>query len=158
MTEEKKQETTLLEWQAPEFSFVERKAGWYVTGGIILLALVVLLVVWKQWLLLVVVVLLAVVVLQYSLIKPKEITFKITSEGLYAGGKPYKFSDFKSFWISPEGKTLNFIRKKRLALSLILPLPENQTDKVRKILTNYLTEEAAREETPIDRLSRILKF
>ncbi|RLC37276.1 hypothetical protein DRH29_02545 [candidate division Kazan bacterium] len=160
MAEENKFGDVLYSWKAKEFSSNRRSAGWYVVAGIIFLAAVVYTIYIHQWIGLGVVVMIGVLIYLSQSMAPRVFDHKITDRGIAVGKKFYEYSNLRSFWIvlDKDNPTLNLMLNKKLSLLLTLQLGTADVERIRKILGDFLPEDANRGEDIADKITKFLKL
>ncbi|PIR94549.1 hypothetical protein COT97_00705 [Candidatus Falkowbacteria bacterium CG10_big_fil_rev_8_21_14_0_10_39_11] len=152
----------LFEWSAPEFEKHDRSKLWYILAGVVMAAILIYAIVTLNFLFIVITLLVALIMIMQHYLDPKDIEVKISTGGVLVGQKFYHFHDFKVFWLAyfpPEVKNLylefNGIRRDKLSL----PLGELNPLEVRSALEQFVEEDLARENEPIeDYLSRRIKL
>lgn len=91
--------------------------------------------------------------------KPKSVESAIFEKGIVVDGKAHDFTDFKSFWIA-DGEIIKVKLESngRFAGEVTMPIPDEETDKIRGLLSAHLPEEPARGEDLNDMINRWLRF
>lgn len=153
-------ETTLLSWNAPEFTFTNKPKGWYgllilFFGGMIGLAIYT-----QQYIAIGLFVLMAIALIMYARRQPRTLNYTITTHGIYVGDKRYAFDSFSSFYeVSDYGqKTLELVPAKQFGTLVSLPVVDNdQENSAEELLGSVLPKVPARNDM-IDRLLRTLRF
>ncbi|HCM52261.1 TPA: hypothetical protein DIS56_04015 [Candidatus Saccharibacteria bacterium] len=149
-----------IEWTASEYIDHSRGTGWYtvlIFGTAMLAAVVYFLT--KDIFAAVITVVVGIVVGIFSMNKPKEITYKLSSDGFSAGDKQYSFSQFKSFAIIREGDlySLNLVPVKKFMPLISAYFAAHDEEKIVNMLGQYLAYEE-RGLDSIERLTRRLRF
>ncbi len=156
MTESKK---TKISWQAPEYEYYPKNKNWLVIACIIAGLLFAFGIYFKNYLFSLLVGLSFFAVTVYAFRKPEEINISITSQGIKIKNTLYKYENLSSFWIfyDPPVKELS-LRSKKLAMPYIkIQLANEDPNKIRKTLINYLPEKKHKESN-IENIARQLKF
>jgi len=149
--------TTLMAWQAPEYSQPKNSYERVVLAGIIAAGFFAGALIIKNYLLAVIIFLAYAILYIYSVRKPLIVNFALTSRGFKIGSRLYEFADLKSFWIfyDPPGQKELSIESKKVMMPFIkIPL----TDKVnpaelRRQLIKYIPEKK-QEESLTDIMAR----
>ena len=152
--------TSLISWQAPEYSQPQNSyeravlagiiAAWFFAGSLII----------KNYLLAVIVFLAYAILYIYSVRKPLMVNFALTSRGIKIGSRLYEFEDLKSFWIfyePPYQKELSIESKKVIMPYVKVPIPDVKPAELRRYLLKYLPERK-HEESLTDILARRLGY
>jgi len=150
----------LLSWESPEFIVYQKTIWWYLAAALIFLALLVYSVITKDWMMLAVFLIAALVIFQYSQTKPKIKETIITEEEVQVGERVYPYGDLRSFWIASgkEGATLYLQKKNRFSSLIPIRISDQNPDKIKEVLSQYLILEPIEEEDILDRISRLLRF
>lgn len=153
----------LMNWTYPEFEKHERPTAWYVvaiglgtlllwyaiTDGNFLFALIILL--------------FALIVFTQHRNTPEDVHFSIHDAGMSIGDQFYLFRELKAFAViyePPHVKRL-YIYPKRAILrhEISIPLQDQNPLEVRSVLLDFIDEDLEKEEeSPSDRMRRVLKF
>lgn len=147
----------LFEWTAYEYIYHEHGSSWFLTTGGVAVLFIILGIFTKSYFFITFVALAFLVIVLYAKRKPQKINFAILKEGVRVGGRVYDFSGLKSFWIFEKDseKELSLATDKTLAHFIRLPLGEADSNKVRGILSNFLSEEE-HQEFISDQVAKIL--
>lgn len=150
----------LYSWKAKEFGSNRQSTGWYIGAVIIFLLAIGYTIYIHQWIALGVVIMVGVLIFLAQRMSPRVFDHKITSIGVVIGEKLYPYSDLRSFWIiaDTDNSTLNLISSKKLSLLLTLQLGTADVEKIRKIIGDFLPEDAGKGEDTVDKISRFLKL
>lgn len=157
--ENQKQPFENIEWEAPEYEFVEKNADWFWVVGIVTITLVVLSYLFSNFLLAVFSILAGFTVVMYGARRPRIVEFSITRRGIQIGDKIYLYDSLKSFWVDDNQyrQILILESEKVIMPHIVVPLFNVEPDKVRETLSIFLKEKKLNE--PIsESISRILKF
>lgn len=131
----------LLVWRSPARVFVARDKKWFTNVFLIVLILSVILVFMREFI--TISVLLAITFLSYVLatVPPDEIEHKITNKGVTTAGHSYFWEELRDFWFSKKyGRDIvNIDTKKGFPGRLIILLQGHSQEKVKEILSKYLT-------------------
>jgi len=102
--------------------------------------------------------LLSLAIFMNSRINPKEIEVIITSKGIIVDEHNYFFNDLESFWISDDENPTLILRSKKFFMPYTeIYLADQDSNKIREILKNYLKEEKEKK-YPLKDISRIIKI
>ncbi len=157
---EEQKETTLLAWQAPEFSVYSRSWVYYLLTAIAFLAVVGYSIYSRDWFIIIIAVLLAGFFYWYPSIKPKDASYRITQLGIYINDRIYPYSEIHSFWIfiNQKENKLNLIFNKKYLPQLSLLLLDLDPLMIRNTLNKYVPEQEGRTESLVDKFIRLLKL
>jgi hypothetical protein len=158
--EENVSETTLLEWTAPEFIEYSRSTVWYILFGIGLSVVFIYSIFKHDWIMAVLTVLFGVALFLYTRKKAKDVTYRITSLGVYCNEHLYPFDNLQTFWLNlnDEQRILNLIFREKLLPAIQILFYGIEPETIKKTLTKYIPELENHEESMADKLSRILKI
>lgn len=150
----------VLTWTASEYINHSRGPAWYlalVTVTVLLSAGVWL--VTKDYFASVVIIVLGIILAIFSIHKPKQIPYELSSTGLKVGEKNYPFSVFKSFAIIKEGSLycLNLMPTKRFMPPLSIYFEPEDEKKIMDALGEHLPYEEGGLD-PVERLARRLRL
>jgi len=156
-----------IEWVAPEFVKYKKGKNWFILPAIIALVLIIIALFAKNFLLVIAIILTAFIIFIYALKEPRKIKFSISKQGIQVDKNQYRFEDLKSFWIfhnsaspedeSPEIKELSIRSKKMFIPYIKIPLDNQDSTKIRKLLLKFLPERR-HPDSLSDELARKLKF
>ena len=160
MADEHEKETTLLEWQAPEFLSYTRGWKYYSLLSLLFLAVIVYGVYSSDWFVIGIFIIVAGFIIWYQQKEPLNKKYRITQLGIYEDNKFYQFNEIYSYWflIDKEYKTLNIIFAKKYLPQLTILLNGTDPIAVRNVLSKHIPEESNRTETLLDRLVRLFRL
>ena len=140
-------ESEVLEWSALEHEERERGPYWFLGPGIVALSLVIFATFAHSYFFIAFVVLAYAVLLAYAHRPPREITFRIASNGFWAGTAHHPYSGLKSFWIfsAPDHKELSLETTHLLSPYLRIPLGDTDPNRVGQAISRYVPEEEHKE-------------
>jgi hypothetical protein len=149
-----------VDWTASEFISHDKSAGWYlllILGGLVGAAVVYLLT--RDEVSTAVVVIVAILFGVSAARKPRELNYKIDSQGLHIDQKYYPLSDFRSFAIVREEavESIWLMPLKRFRPPLSIYFDPNDGQKIVDVLAQTLPIEN-RELDPVDRLMHRIRF
>ena len=152
-------ETTLMSWNAPEFTFTNKPSGWYLLLGLFFLVLIGLAIYTKQYFTIALLVLMNIALVIYARRKPRTLNYTLTTHGVHVGDKAYAFDSFSSFYpiTASVQSTTTFIPAKQFGTLVSLPVEDDQENTVEELLGSVLPKVPARNDM-IDRLLRTLRF
>lgn len=152
-------ETTLMSWNAPEFTFTNKPAGWYVLLALFFMAMIGLAIYTQQYLTIGLLVLMCISLIIYAQRKPRTLNYTITTHGVYVGEKSYPFDSFSSFYeISDYGqRVFELVPSKQLGTLVSLPIQEGEERTIEGLLGSVLPKVPPRNDL-IDRLLRAMRF
>ena len=152
--------SSLLSWQAPEFTKYKKGKVWFIILFLIAAGLIALALFWKSITMVILIILGSFVVLIYALKEPVVVKIEITPKGIKVEDRLYAFSEIKSFWIfyePPEIKEISLYLKKPLFPNVFIPLGDLDPNQARRILLKFLPEKR-HQESLFDILARKLRF
>jgi hypothetical protein len=149
----------IISWSAHEYEYRERHPHWWLWPGGAALALALLGILIHSYFFVAFVALSFAVVIMYGHRKPREMDFAVTREGVIAGRALHRFADIKSFCIFDATAPYEVSLEVDHITSpyLRLPLGDLHPNKIRAVLSDFLSEEQHRE-SMTDHLTRILGF
>ncbi len=132
-------------WEAPEFDYVEKGAGWYLIFGIAFIAMIIFGWFGQNFFFMIFLFIAGILVVTLSNRKPDNVTFKLGTEGCTVGESKtsYRYSEMKGFAIverEHRNNLLVFRRNVAVNQYLKLPLKKSVTGEVREFLREKLTE------------------
>lgn len=133
----------ILEWQAPEFEIYEKSGRWYLGFAVFIIAIVAYALITNSPIMAITFILLGVVGYIHLQKDPRDIIFRITSEGVVADKEMYSYDNIKSFWIlydPPYDKLLSLHTNASMLPSVHIPLGDEDPVVVREILLKYAAE------------------
>ncbi len=151
---------TLLEWSAPVRPHANRSPRWYAIGGAVVLTGAAYSIITGAWSLAIVILLCGGL---YFLIRdhvPELKRIQMREDGLTFDTEDLSWSECKDFWIisSPRGNELHITRTARLKPQIILQTGDIALPVLRTVLSRFLKEQADRQESLIDTISRLCKL
>lgn len=157
------QDSTILQWDFPEFAKHSRGVGWYITASIVAGGLIVWAAFSQNYLFIILILLACIILLRQGVHEPRRIRIALTADGIsISTGKTYLYDALSHFWIiykPPETKSLFFTFKSGLRPDLIIPLEDQNPIKIREVLSQFLPENLDREHEPVaESLGRALKM
>ncbi len=153
--------TQTLSWQAREFKHYPKNLGWYITFiAISILVVAFFVIIQNDIFAAVSLALLALLMLFFSRHKPEIVKIELNSKGLKFDNIFYPYKQLKYFWTvhNERHKTVNFATSAMVNNVVILELEDQDPDKVRTFLLQYLPEHESTEETPAQRFMHRFRF
>lgn len=152
-------EATLLSWNAPEFTFTNKPAGWFALLALFFGAMIVVAIFTKQWISIGLFFVMAIALATYANRKPRTLNYSISTHGVYVGDKAYPFDNFSAFYeVSDYGQAvLELVPAKRLGTLVSLPVQPEHDDELEQLIGSVLPKVPARNDL-VDRLVRTLRF
>lgn len=146
-------------WQASEFIYHEKPAGWYAGLWAIAAALSLVLGLTGQWLAIGVVTVMALAIAVYSRKQPRTLDYTVDGHGVSVDGKLRPYRQFLSFSIHPDlsWASVDLEPAQRLTPRLTLLCGNDQLDRIEAILSDHLPK-VQRAPDLTERLARYLKF
>lgn len=139
---------TLLQWSALKSGQENFQSKWLlVLSGVASIAMIVRGILTKDAIVAITFGVLALVCFMFVFEKPRKIKAAITEEGIIIDDRFYCFDELESFWIVKEGEvmTLQLKTTKIILPFIFVPLENQNPEKVREILLNYLEEKKEKE-------------
>lgn len=153
--------TGAISWSASEFITHDKTASWHtllIIGAAVLGAIVWFI---TKDLVSPVVILLAGIMLSfYGGRQPKQLEYQLDDKGISVGSKHFRFSDFRTFWITAESGAFNsitLIPTKRFLLPTSLYYDPADEDRIVSIIGSHLPHEEKQTDA-IDALMRRIRF
>lgn len=149
-----------IEWSAPEFIKYSKPPEWFLVGGLIAAALFLFALFAQNLLFGLIIILAAFSIYIWTEKEPKIIKFAINSKGIKVQDFFYNFDNLKSFGVfneSSESKYIALESKKTFAPKIIIPLRNQDPEKIRDFLSKFLIKEE-QEESLIDALARYIRY
>ncbi len=149
-----------ITWMASEFVHHEKSTGWYVmlaVGSLLLAALVFILT--KDAVSVGVVIIAGLLLGTYGAHQPRQLKYRLDNQGVGVGAKYYRYDEFKSFSIVPEGvfSSIVFMPLKRFGLPTTIYYAPEDEENILAILADKLPVEGHRHDA-FDRLIRRIRF
>ena len=139
----------LFSWQAYEYKDRPLKTDWFWALGIIALAGSIASFIYGNFLFGVFILLAAGTIVFFSNVKPKLITYEITTTGIIYEGTFYPFETLHAFWlneINDDDKKLLVKSERYFVPILTLPYDSEETgDKLHDLLSEVIAEEPLQE-------------
>ncbi len=152
-------EETLLSWNAPEFTYISKPAGWYGILALICLVLAGGLIYLRQWVAVVMVFVMGVAMAIVGSRRPRNLNYTISNYGVHVGDKAYRYDDFKAYYEGNDygQKVLELVPTKRFSPLVSMPvLPQNH-DEAFSIIGSALPKTEPTN-NPIDKLFTFFRF
>jgi hypothetical protein len=153
---------TLVTWEIDESDRYRRGKAWYAIMILIGGSLLIYAIVSANFLFALLILMFALVIYLTSLNSTKITAVEISADGIRVGKSFYPYRDIKKFWFvysPPEVKNLYLDFKSMSRSSLGLPLMDQNPNRIREVLGQYLPEDLEESEEPfMDFLGRILKL
>ncbi len=149
-----------ISWTASEFIAHDKSFGWYAALAAGALALAALVYFISRDLISVSVVIIAALMLGvYGGHKPRQLEYRIDTDGLSIGKKHFGYDDFRSFSVLPEGafSSIVFMPMKRFAVPTTIYYAPEDEDRIASMLSSYLPFEE-RDHDAIDRLMHRIRY
>jgi hypothetical protein len=129
-----------IQWQAAEYMQHDKTPLWYVVFALVVIALVVAAVFTGAWTFAVLVPVMAVALLVYSHRPPRELTYVVSSKGLYINDQLHPMGEFKAFGVIQEAATnaLVMIPVKRFRPSITVNFPSEIGEQLVDTLGAYV--------------------
>ena len=162
--EQKEPEEILYEWQAPEFAYTHKPAGWYLAVFAFFAALMVLAFFFvgsdiQKWTTIGLLAVMAVAVSIWANRKPAVLQYRITTYGLEVGKRKHLFDDFRAFYeyMDYNQPSIDLVPGKRFGTLVSLPLATNEADQIEETISHMIPK-IEHSEDIIDKLFRRLRF
>lgn len=150
-----------VSWTASEFIAHAKSGGWYVILVLITVATVALAYVLTNGELFTPIII-AIVAIMFGVMaarKPRELPYRIDSQGLHIGEKTFSFADFKSFsLVQEEGvESIWLLPLQRYTPGLSIYFAPEDKDRILAILDDFLPVEQRKLDV-VDRLMHKIRF
>ncbi len=157
---EKSSEHTILSWKAPEFLHYKKNSWWFPIMAAVTLALTTIFLLTSQYIVAIIVILGAIVMYRLAHQEPAVSSVTFTATGIKFKGQLIPFSALKTFWIleKTEVKRLYLQKTERFSAPVVIPLIQQDINKVRDFLEHFLPETHDVEEDIADKLNRLLRI
>ncbi len=153
--------STGFAWTFPEFHRHERTQNWYRLTGLLVFVLV-LFSIWTRNFLFGLIVVISALILTLFQRTNRDITCRITDDGVEVNGVLHPFKSLKSFYVIYEPPTVKmlYIEPKSIFNPRIpISLEDQNPLPIREFLLQYLEEDIERENEPLsEQLARLLKL
>ncbi len=147
----------LLSWKAFSFLSSQKSNIWYVVVFVILVSLVALGLFSDNFPLAILAILIGLILYLFEKKEAQSFNFSVTTEGIVAQDRLYKFSSLENFWIfyEPGGKKdLSLKSAKNFIPYIHIPLGDVDPTLLRKILLEFIPE-VEHEEAVVDSLEML---
>ena len=134
--EKRKAFDVLFQWDAPERNWEPRDRGWYVLYSAFFIVIIAALAILQKYILIIAVVAFVFLWFTQAAIPPEITTHRITSIGVKAYGKLYRWADIEHYWFSFKGDTAylnldvltgDFVEEgRRQRISLIIDITDQE--------------------------------
>jgi len=137
------EERVLVRWKSPARPYKERNREYYTTIGAIVVLLSIILMFAREFLLVAVIISFAFVSYVLASVRPEETENEITTRGIRAGGKFYRWGVLGRFWFKDKfgQKMVSIETGLNFPGEILLMLGELSENKVKDILRVYLLHE-----------------
>ncbi len=164
IAEVKAPEEILYEWQAPEFAYTHKPAGWYAAvvaffAGLMVLAFFFVGSDIQKWTTIGLLAVMAVAISIWANRKPAVLQYRITTYGLEVGKRKHLFDDFRAFYeyMDYNQPSIDLVPGKRFGTLVSLPLATNEADQIEETISHMIPK-IEHSEDIIDKLFRRLRF
>ena len=150
-----------ISWKAAEFRHYPKNMGWYVTLiSVSILVIAFFVVVEGDIFAAVSLGIVALIIIFFSGQTPQNVDIALSGKGVHFGTLFYPYKQLKFFWVvnNPKHRTLNFHTSALINNMLILELEDQDAEKIRKHLIQFLPEHPETEETTLQKIMHKLKF
>lgn len=147
-------------WTASEYIAHDKTLSWYLILGISVVVFSIMVYIFtRETISSIVIIIMGVAFGAFAVRKPQELTYILDNTSLSVGGKPYPYSQFKSFSILQEGgiHSITLMPLQRFMPPLSIYFEPNDEDKIVDALSAYLPVED-RQQDFIDRFMKKVKF
>jgi len=132
-----------LAFEAPEHEIKKKGLDWFFAVGIITISIVISSIIYQNYLFAILILIGVFTLILFSLKEAATIHIKLTPRNILVDDKKYSYKTLDSFWITENDYTASkiLIQSKNLLLGqLVIPLGENDPDKISEYLLAYLPE------------------
>lgn len=151
-----------FDWDFPEFIKQPRTVLWYLAAVLVVVGLLIYALVTLNILFAVIIIIATVIIIFLNRKEPRIMNIKITAEGIVIENRFYPFDEIKNFWIVdqfPLVKRVYFDFKSFFIPRLSIPYQDQDPNKLKDFLVQYLDENTEREGEPVSEgISRWLKL
>lgn len=134
---------TPIEWEAHEYTHIEKSVDWFWAVGLIAVTLAIIAIILNNILFAVLIVIGTGALLLFSVRRPRIIDFAITKRGIQIDGQLFPYSTLESFWV--EDRLFNdklLIKSQKPMMPLLtLPIDGFDPDEMRETMSQFLPEE-----------------
>ncbi|MFC1645320.1 hypothetical protein ACFL08_04820 [Patescibacteria group bacterium] len=150
------EDEVIMSWKAPEYEHYPKEKNWYIVAGLILSAIVIYATVINAPIMAITFILIGIVGYLYLEKEPVIVSFKITHDGIIAGGEIYEFNSIDSFWIfyDQTSRIISLHTDSWLLPYVHIPIHDQDPSKVREVLVDFI-KESKHEPSVIDTIERI---
>lgn len=152
-------EETLFSWNAPEFTFISKPAGWYGILALVSILLAGIALFFRQWMAAVLVLVMGTTLGVVAGRRPRVLNYSITNYGVYVGEKAYPFDNFKAHYEGHDYNqaVLELVPVKRFSPLVSLPVVPQNHDEIFDIIGDVVpkTEPV---NSLVDRIFTYLRF
>ncbi len=134
-----KQRKVLLTWTSPSRLFKRRDKEYFTNIGAIVFLLIVILVFAREFLLIAAVVSVVFLIYVLSTVPPEDITHHITNLGIESAGHFYRWDELSEFWFESQWDQTMLQIRPLIGPRIILLLGHEHKDKVRELISEYIT-------------------
>lgn len=149
-----------INWVASELASHEKSSGWFVKLTMLaVLAAAIMYLITRDIISTAVILLVGITLGMYAKLKPREMSYSISDEGIMVGNKHFDYADFRSFSVIDDGKApcLELMAHKRLKLPIFMYFTQADGDRIVDLLGTFLPYEQ-KEVSAIDKLSSKIHF
>ncbi len=131
---------TLLSWEGPSRPFRKKDRSYYTTIAVLVILLVLIAFLLREFLLIGVLLALAFVSYVLAYVPPHHIKYRISTQGITIGEDFYFWHFLDAFWFKEKdgSKVLHIATSFRFPSQLMLVLPSQDEEKVKKIVARFL--------------------
>ena len=157
--EPKVPEQVLFEWQAPEFAYTHKPAGWYIGIFAFFAGLIGVAAWYKQWITIVLLAIMAVALSVWANRKPKVLIYRITNYGVEVEKRKYLYDDFGAYYkyMDYNQPTLDLVPTKRFGTLVSLPLATQDANEIEATIAKMIPVIEHNEDIA-DKIFRRLRF
>jgi hypothetical protein len=149
-----------ISWTASEYVHHAKTGGWYLALAVcaVLVAGLVYLIS-HDWVSVGVVIAAAAVFGSYGSRQPRQLDYHLDGQGIGIGPKRYRYGEFKSFSVIPEGafSSITFMPLKRFSPPISIYYAPEDEEKILALLSQYLPFEEPRRDA-VDSFMRRIRF
>ena len=131
---------TLLSWEGSSRPFRKKDRSYYTTIAVLVILLVLIAFLLREFLLIGVLLALAFVSYVLAYVPPGHTKYRISTQGIIIGEDFYFWHFLDSFWFKEKdgSKVLHIVTRLRFPAQLMLVLPNQDVEKVKKIIAKFL--------------------
>jgi hypothetical protein len=149
-----------LEWSALEYEEKERGNDWFWALGVIVVAGSATSFIYANYFFGLLLIIAGVLLAIFAIKKPETVAYELNEKGFKIKNRLFPYENIKSFWIQkePQKPTL-FIKSERMFMPILsIPIEENISEEIEKIMLSADVLEEEMKEHPSEKIMDSLGF